>query len=226
METVRLLADPYPPYQFRDGPAIRGVDHDLIAAAFGEVGLGTRTRLLPWEECLRLLEAGEAEGVFQITPTAEREKTYLFSEPLRTARTVLFLQTKKPVSLTPPGDLAATLKGKRLGTVRGYNYDPLIDGLKESARLLAASQEELLGWLGEGKVDLALMDLGVAAYLAGQMGMKNIRMIEGYEIARPLHVAFIKNRPELVEQFNRGLARVKAAGVPDRVLREYGLAGG
>jgi len=224
METVRLLADPYPPYQFEGGLAIRGVDHDLIAAAFGEVGLETRTRLLPWEECLRLLEAGEAEGVFQITPTAEREKAYLFSDILRTARTVLFLQTERPVNLTPPGDLEAALKGKLLGTVRGYSYDPLVDGLKEPARLLAASQEELLRWLGEGRVDLALMDLGVATYLAGQMGMKNIRMIEGYQIARPLHVAFAKTRPQLAEQFNRGLARVKAAGVPDRVLREYGLA--
>jgi len=42
MKTVRLLADPYPPYQFLDGPAVRGVDHDLIAAAFGEVGLEIR----------------------------------------------------------------------------------------------------------------------------------------------------------------------------------------
>lgn len=58
IEAVQLVADPYPPYQYMEGGTVKGVDHDIIAAAFAEYGILTIARLLPWDDCIRLLVAG------------------------------------------------------------------------------------------------------------------------------------------------------------------------
>ena len=74
--TVQLVADPYPPYQFSENETICGVDHDVIVAAFREVGLETMTTLLPWNECLSRVRGGEADGIFQIQRSPERDEIY------------------------------------------------------------------------------------------------------------------------------------------------------
>lgn len=225
IETVQLVADPYPPYQYLEGQTVRGADHDVIAAALGEQGLHSRTRLLPWDECVRLMESGEAHGIFQIQPTPEREKAYTFSVPLRTAKTVLFRNTQKPTDLVGTGKLRAALEQYVLGTVKGYTYDPLIDELEEPSRIVVESQERLLTGLSEGKFDLAIIDLGVGLYLSSMLRIRNIVRVEGYEIARVLHVAFQRTLSDISDHFNTGLEAVTKKGIRDRILTEYGVSG-
>lgn len=224
IETVQLVADPYPPYQYLEGQTVRGADHDVIAAALGEQGLHSRTRLLPWDECVRRMESGEAHGVFQITPTPERERQYLFSKPLRTARTVLFGNTGNPVDLSGINDPKEIFNRCVLGTVKGYSYDPLIDGLEGLSKVTLDSQEDLLTGLSEGKFDLAVIDIGVGNYLANKLGITNIQRAEGYEITRVLHVAFQRDLGDVVDRFNAGLETVRKTGIRDRILAEYGVS--
>ena len=221
--TVQLVADPYPPYQYGEGGAIRGVDQEIIAATFKEHGMNIVTRLLPWDDCIQLLKEGKAHGIFQITLTYEREKAYIFSEPLRVAKTVFYKRAENRLSFAKSVDIQGQLKKYRVGVARGYSYSPLIDGLGESSRIEADSQEMLLTGLSRGDFDLIIMDCGVAEYMTQKWAIGNIEKVSGYESTRQLHVAFHPSRKEIADRFNSGLVKVKEKGIFDRIFECYGL---
>jgi polar amino acid transport system substrate-binding protein len=224
VDIVEFVADPYPPYQFLEGETIRGVDHDVIAAAFAQHGLKTITKLAPWDECLRILDAGGAHGIFQIKRTAERENAYIFSDILRTAKTVFFRNRQKSIQFIDNRALAELGAKYVLGTVKGYSYDPFIDSLQTHSKVETESQEQLLLYLSEGKVDLALIDQGVASYLSHGLSIENVLKVEDFEITRELHVAFRKTLSKLADMFNSGLAEIRRKGVISRIFDEYGVS--
>jgi polar amino acid transport system substrate-binding protein len=223
-ETIQLVADPYPPYQYLEGETTVGADHDVIVAAFRERGLRSETRLLPWDECMGLMESGEAHGIFQIQPTLEREKAFIFSEPLRTARTVLFRNMERGADLSRIERLEPVLERWSLATVKGYSYHPAIDRLEEPNRIVMESQDALLTGLSKGEFDLAIIDLGVGAFLIRKLGIRNIVRVKSFEIARVLHVAFRKDLNHLVEVFSAGLKTIEEKGIRDQILRKYGVS--
>lgn len=223
IKTVTLVADPYPPYQYEENNTVRGIDHDVIAAAFREHNMETQTRLSPWEVCIQLMEMKKADGIFQITPTPERERMFLFSQPLRTARTVFFRKTGAPVRFHKEVEMLPQLKKYKLGVLAGYSYNPIIDSLREPVKTEVKSQEMLLGGLLRGEFDLAMMDLGVASYLMERMRIDGIERVEGYQITRRLHVAFQRDLGELVTLFNAGLKRSKQKGLYNKIFEDYGL---
>ncbi len=222
MRTVRLVADPYPPYQYEQDGRVRGADHEIIVQAFRACGLAARTSLLPWKQCLESLQEKRADGIYQILPNPERRKLYLFSGVLREERTLLFRRAGGPAGSFDPaaGD---PFRGRLLGVLGGYSYGPAVDRLSESQKAERAGQEQLLRALLAGEVDLILMDAGVAAYLARKLGIQGIEQVPAYQINRPLHVAFQRDRAGLARLFDSGLEAVRQKGVYRRVLESYGL---
>lgn len=220
---VQLVADPYPPYQFSEGGMIRGVDHDVVAAAFAEHGLRSETRLLSWDECLRRVVEGEADGIFQIQRSPERDKTYLFSQSIRTARTVFFKRAGFRFAFGPGQDPVETLAGLRLGVVAGYGYGDPVDAVPDEAKIAVESQEELLAGLVDDRFDLIAGDLGVISFLSRKLGIADIERVEGAEIARVLHVAFNKERGDLVTLFDSAFEQIIREGLRDKIFRQYGV---
>ena len=221
---VRLAADPYPPYQYEEKGEVRGIDQEIIAAAFEVHAIATETLLSPWTDCLARLEQGKADGVFQILRAPDREQLFLFSDRLRTEQTLLLRMSGRPGE--PGGkDGRDLFPGQRLGVVRGYDYGPAIDRLQGAGQVECKGQKELIEALAGGLVDLILMDTGVAAYLSRELGIRGAEPLPGFEIRRSLHVAFRRDCAEIVELFNSGLAAVRKEGVYGRILDSYGLHG-
>jgi len=220
---VTLVADPYPPYQYEEGGAIKGIDADLVASAFQAAGYGVRVRLLPWKECLRQLDAEKADGIFQITRTPGREERYVFSDLLRTEETAFFALSNQAIQLSETVDLHEQLKPFTLGVLSGYSYDPIIDSLDPTMKAQVDRQEDLLLGLKEKRFDLTVMDSGVAAFLADKLRISGIERVEGFAVTRELHVAFRPKCRDLVRAFNAQLAKLKEQGTFERIMARYGL---
>jgi polar amino acid transport system substrate-binding protein len=179
-----MVADPYPPYQYEEAGKVKGVDQEIIVQAFKVHGIAAETRLLPWQECLKSVERGKADGVFQILPSPEREERFLFSERLRMEKTLLFRATAGPEgALQDHAD--DRFQGMRLGVLEGYSYGPALDRLRETRKVERKSSEALLQALSAGEVDLILMDAGVVAYLAAKLDIRAFEPVPRYEITRP-----------------------------------------
>jgi polar amino acid transport system substrate-binding protein len=220
--TVCLVADPYPPYQFEEEGQVRGIDQDTIGEALEARGLHASTTLLPWNQCLQWMQEGRAEAIFQIAPNPEREKQFLFSALLRVERTVLLQRRAGPLLFRDPARLREELHGRTLGVLTGYSYGADIDALPASIKMELASQEALLKALAEGRVDAILMDPVVADFLAKKLGLQPMERIEGYELRRPLHVAFRQGEEELACLFNAGLEEIRKWGRDRRIFQRYG----
>jgi polar amino acid transport system substrate-binding protein len=221
--TVRLVADPYPPYQFEEKGRVRGIDQDTIGEALRARGLRAGTTLLPWSQCLQWMQEGKADGIFQIAPNLEREKRFLFSAQLRVERTVLLQSRAGSLAVRDPARLEEELRGQTLGVLSGYSYGAGIEALPASLKVELASQEPLLKALAEGRVDAILMDQGVADYLARKLGLQPMERIEGYELRRSLHVAFQRGEEELVRLFNAGLEEIQKGRRALRIFQRYGV---
>lgn len=221
---VTLVADPYPPYQYEEGGTVKGIDYEVIASAFQAVGYDVQVRLLPWEECLRQLDAGKADGIFQITCTPEREERYVFSDLLRTAETVFFALSNQAIQLSETIDRREQLESFTLGVLSGYSYGPAIDSLDPTIKVEVDRQEDLLLGLKEKRFDLAVMDSGVAAFLADKLGISGIKRVGGFAVTRELHVAFRLACKDLVVPFNEGLKKIKQQGTLQRIAKRYGLS--
>jgi polar amino acid transport system substrate-binding protein len=228
--TARLVADPYPPYQYEEEGAIKGADHDVVHQAFRTAGIEARTALHPWDECMRRMESGLADAVYQIMKTPEREHSYLFSDLLRAAKTVLFglkygvagdAQRSNRFSARRPTEGLFT--GLRLGVLGGYSYHPVVDGLAPAQKIETAGHGLLIQGLREGKFDLALMDLGVAERLFNELDIEDVARVGSLEITRDLYLAFQKDRGDLVKLFNEGLGILMRSGAYDAVYSRYGL---
>jgi polar amino acid transport system substrate-binding protein len=204
---VRLVADPYPPYQRTgDSGAVEGLDQELVVAAFAAVGLWARTELLPWSACMRAVAEGEADAIFQITPTAEREAWMAFSAPFREARSLLYRRRGEgPDNLG--GGLADLERGLILGCLSGFSYGAALDAV--GGKLEFTSDAELLDALRAGELDLAVVDEGVAASLLGDSD--DIEAVAGFAATRPLHLGAHRDREWAVTAFNRGLETIGTA---------------
>jgi len=200
---VNLVADPYPPYQFREGDKIMGIDYGTISRIFHVMRLDLHVDLCPWDECLRRVDVGNADGVFQITKTRERESRFLFSDLLREEETALF--SKAP--LPPAGSLCEILSDGRnlLGVLDGYSYNDEIDHLPAESKLVVPDQESLLDALCQGRCHAVFMDAGVADYLCAKRGVTGLHKADGLGIRRELYVAFNPDRLQIQHAFNQGL---------------------
>lgn len=222
LSLIKLVADPYPPYQFEKEGRVTGMDHDIIFEAFKAHGVEARTTLHHWDECLALMDALKADGIFQITRTGEREKRFVFSGRLRTARTLFYKRTESSISLDGVTGLADQLSGETVGVLAGYSYNKTVDRLERELKVEKTSSEDLLLGLARGEFSLALMDQGVAAFLMKMAGVDGVEPVAGFDIPRPLYVAFRKDLSEPARLFNSGLEEIRKNGVYDTVIRRYG----
>ena len=220
---VRLVADPYPPYQYEEGGSVRGVDHDIITEAFKVRGIRTETALYSWDGCIAQMEEEKADGIFQITRTPQRARRFIFSHQLRTAATLFFKKKGLCIALDGPAEPVFFLQDHKIGVLSGYSYDPVIDDLSGEQKVEKQSSESLLYGLSAGEFDLALMDIGVAACLMRNLRIEGLDSVPGYEITRQLYVAFRKDLMELAVLFDSGLREIKENGVYDGIFRKYGL---
>jgi ABC-type amino acid transport substrate-binding protein len=223
LSTVKLVADPYPPYQFERDGEIAGIDHDIISEAFKIHNVEVETALHDWDECVALLDAGKADGIFQITRTPERVGRFIFSDRLRTARTIFFKRTESAIVPGGGKSLVSQLNGTKVGVLAGYSYNEEVDGLESELKVEKNSSEGLLRGLARGEFSLALMDEGVAAFLMKGLEIEGVEQVPGFDIRRDLFVAFRKDLSGPVRCFNSGLEEIRKSGVYDSVAKRYSL---
>jgi polar amino acid transport system substrate-binding protein len=220
---VQLVADPYPPYQFLENSRVIGIDHDIIQAAFAEHGIEICTRLFTWDQCIKMLEERQTEGLFQVQPTAQRKRTFLFSALLRTAESVFLKKSNASINLSKLATDGSIIEKFSLATVKGYSYNPTIDKISKENRIFVENQEDLLIGLSLGNFDLALMDWGVAVFLCQRLGIENVDRADGIMFERDLHVAFQKRLEEIVDLFNSGLEIIEKKGTRRKIYQRYKL---
>jgi len=134
--TLSLRAEPlligrgdgqYPPYEWMEGKAFKGIHIDLITKAANNLGIEFSIINLPWSRGLILLKQGKLAALTFMSKNPERNEFALFlpGNVLSTTNQLLF-RLKENYKFSFSGDLNS-LKDSSVGVQRGFSYGEQFD---------------------------------------------------------------------------------------------------
>ena len=223
-KVITAAADPYPPFVDQSDPQ-EGLSLAIIRAAYKTQGYTVKMEFVPWARAKSLT----IEGKYDILPDCwvndENKKTMLFSDPYAVNVVKFVKNADDPFEYTG----LESLKGKKIGTVRGYNYSDAFrdsqDFIKEDVADLITNIKKLTG----KRIDLTLEDeivakvqitkndpslLSQVKFLDKPFDSNNLYVSAG--LANPRH-------QEIIGAFNKGLAEIKSNGEFAKILAGYGI---
>ncbi|MCX7829181.1 MAG: transporter substrate-binding domain-containing protein [Thermanaerothrix sp.] len=220
---VVATADPWPPY-FDPRSQRLGVASEIVRGALRSQGYRVSFRVMPWEAAQKAVYEGSADMLIDAWYTKEREKKYLVSSPYARSRIVFFKRKDRPFRYGGK----ESLKGLKVGLIKGYSYDEEFLSWDSYKRDYDVSFVSLALKVASRRLDLAINDqlVGKLEILKREPWLLNV-----LDVAEPplreatLHVMVsrkVKDGEEILKAFERGLKEMKKSGQYRRILAAYG----
>jgi len=225
-----------------------GLTAEIVVAAFKRIGYSVDIQFYPWTEALKLGETGKVDGIFPAYHSKRREEHFLFSEPFAASPLGFYKKSaavagpnisqlkRAEENIVFPEDprinqtaVLKMMKQYKFGVVKGYVNTPEFDAATFLKKVEAASDEENLRNLINGRVDLIFIDRYAAKNIIVKKFPWHLQDYEFMEPAldhKPLHIGFSKKvagHRQKLQDFNRGLIIVKEDGLLKRLTDKYGL---
>jgi len=205
----------FPPYEFKEGETIVGIDADIAAALAEKLGVELEIKDMAFESLIPAVAGGSVDIVLAgMTVTDERKESVNFSDSYATGiQSVIIAEDSAIASID---DLAGKIIGVQTGTT-GDIY--CSDDYGEEAIKRYDNGALAVQALINGQVDCVVIDNQPAlAFVEANEGLKILDTeyaIEDYAIA------IGKDDPELLEKINVALAELKADGKIDEIVSKY-----
>lgn len=221
---LTMASDPWPPFIDSSEPG-GGLSLEIIRAAYKTQGYEVKMENVPWARA----EEGVKMGTYDILPntwvTEERKAYLMYSDPFA-ANEVRFI--KKKYDPFEYSDLSS-LKGKRIGIIRGYGYGDAFMASTEFKRETTSNFMLNVKKLVAGRLDLIIEDEIVAR---AKINKKNPAILNKLEFTKKpfsrkdVHVTCGLENPrhkEIISAFNKGLMEIKKNGDYATIMTKYGI---
>ena len=195
---VMVAEATFPPYEFREGDRIVGIDVDIMTEVAREIGKELVVEDMSFDSVISAVQS--ASG---ITVTKDRKRQIDFSVPYVEARQVIIV----------PGNSAIKgrddLKGKRIGVQHGTTGDAYVTkNIQEPERFPNGALA--VAALNAGKIDVIVIDGEPAKIFADRH--KNLLILPEPLTVEEYAIAIRKGNTELLEQVNRVIRQLKENG--------------
>lgn len=223
-KTLKIAISEWEPYT---GETIKdqGLLSALVVAAFENVGYKTEMTVLPWTRCLSMTSSGAMDGVVGLSYTKERSESLSYSEVIWTSQLVFFSAQGKDVAYTSLKDLAPA----KIGIFNGSYLIKDFEGIEGITLVKVDTVEQNIQMLSSGRVNYIIDTKDAIHYLLNtklKAEATKIQIVEPPYATDQLHMAFSKQNTDyksITEDFNQGLAAIKANGTYDRIVSDFGL---
>ncbi len=205
----------FPPYEFKEGEAFKGIDVDIATEIAKELGMKLEVVDMEFDSIITSVQQGEVDfGMAGMTVTDERKLEVNFTSSYATGVQVVIVPEDSDIK-----DLDA-LEGKKIGTQLGttgdiYSKD---DYGEENVVSYSKGADAIIALKG-GDVDAVIIDNEPAkAFVAQNEGLKILETeyaIEDYAIAVK------KENTELLDKINAALEKLTADGTIDKIIANY-----
>ena len=205
----------FPPYEFRDGDKIVGVDVDIVSAIAKELGRELVVEDTKFDSVIPAVQAGKADlAASGITVTEDRKLSINFTIPYVEAAQVIVIPVGSDIK-TP-----ADLKGKRIGVQSGTTGDSYVtENVQEPERFENAPLA--VAAMKGGKVDVVVCDKDPARVFVSK---DNTITILGEPLTKEEYaIAISKKNPELLASANAVIQKLKDSGELDRIIKSYDI---
>ncbi len=223
-DSIRITNGEWPPY-LSEKLKHSGVISHVVTEAFAAESIKVNYGFFPWKRAFKNAQNGNWDASVVWSKNAEREKTFLYSDPIFSTETVFFFLKKKAVEFTTLEALGE--KDLRLGATIGYSYTPEFEVLEKAGSLRVTrvvKDEQSLRKLLKGRLDLFIVEKNVGLTLINQLFTEAEAATFGYTKAvadRPYFLIISKKCPnakQLLQKFNAGLKKLNAAGKVEKMM--------
>lgn len=208
---IRLGVDPdWAPFEYLDEEGnYRGIAAEYVALLSARLGV----RMVPvaglsWDEVMRRARVGEIDLLPAVMKTPERESFLTFSPS--------YINYPMVIITRDDGDTAAatlaSLQGKRVGVVKGYVTEELLQRRHPELVVVASPTIKAgLEALALGDVDAYLDNLASASYTIQQHGIGGLRISSHTPYDYPLAFGIRKDWPEFATILGKALLSLDPA---------------
>ena len=235
----------FPPYEYKDGDKIVGIDAEIAAAIAEKLGMKLEIVDVDFGAVLTGVAEGKYDmGMAGITVTDKRKESMDFSNTYATGIQVIivkdgssiatlddlwnFDENGDPVSLKNP-DIKIGVQQDTTGdiysssSISGWGFNDLNDdeSIKTDRVVRYKTGAEAISALKTGKVDCVIIDNEPAkSFVAANDGIHILEGDNEYAI-EDYAICVDKGNTELLNKINQALADLKADGTIDRIINKY-----
>ncbi len=210
------------PYVMNRETGITGLDYDIIAAALAEKGHRLSVKLYPFARLVSTFnENKDIEAAAPVVASFNLQGT--LTEPFLTYRNIglSLAQAHVPVTTVADLDRVQIIAFQNARNALGPAFAAAV--AKNSRYREEANQQLSVRVLFNGRADLIIGERRILYYFINDptTGInKSIETVE-HPLFAPTHYSVIFRDPALAEDFNAGLAAIKASGLYDAILQKY-----
>jgi len=220
----------FPPFEFKDGTAIVGVDMEIAKAIAEELGVELEIFDAKFEGIIAGLASGKGDiAISGFTITSERKESVDFSEPYINSVQYLILPLDSDLSTVE------SLGGRTVGAALGYSgqfiledeNDPDLDGvLADNNVIIQTVNNALDGSLDvvNGRLEAVIMDKYVAESIVAenpQLKAIELKYEDGEIVQEEYGVAVPKGNEDLLDKINAVIRRLITEGKIQEWVIEY-----
>jgi len=212
----------FKPFSYQDSGNNLGVGVEIVQSVCKKAGLDCKLNFYPWTRAQKGVEEGQADGLFILAKTPEREKWLTFTESLIESEYALFVPkddtknyssakefTGKKIGVYGPSGTSASLE-KMAAEVEGITIDQSVDDIAAFKKLNIK------------RVDAAYSNKDVGLMLIKDLTLDQVKYAFGHKKI-VYYIAFNKNsaKQPAIDKFLKGVADFKKSGELKKLLDKY-----
>ena len=204
----------FPPYEYREGEEIVGIDIDIANAIGEELGVEVKVEDMDFDSVIPAISSGKADfGAAGLTITEERLANVDFTDTYAHATQVIIVTEDSEIA--GPDDLV----GKSIGVQLGTTGDIYAGDVEDSTVERYKKGFEAVQALPQGKIDAVVIDSEPAKeFVADAEGLK---ILDEAFTEEDYALAVAKDNEELTKKLNEALANLKESGKLDEIIGKY-----
>ena len=204
----------FPPYEFREGGDIVGIDVEIARAIAEDMGLELVIEDMAFDSVIAAVQSGKADiGAAGLTVSEDRLANVNFSDPYTTAAQVVIIKNGSPV--TSPDDLVGKKVGVQLGTTGAIYAEDIENATVEQYNKGFEAVQALL----QDKVDAVIIDREPAKVFVSQN--EGLIILDEEFTIEDYAIAIAKENTELQNNVNNSLASLKSSGKLQEIIDKY-----
>ena len=204
----------FPPYEYKEGDKIVGIDVEIAEEIAEELGMELEIENIAFDSIIPEVVSGKADmGVAGMTVTEKRLKNVAFSDPYTTSAQVIIV--KEDSDITTP----EALEGKTIGVQLGTTGDIYSSDIKDATIERYNKGADAVLALTQGKVDAVIIDRQPANVFVEKN--EGIKIVDKEFTLEDYAIAIAKDNTELLTKVNKALATLKESGKLQEIIDKY-----
>lgn len=221
----------HPPNNFIQNGEVTGANTEMLRHVLTQMGHTPKFLLVPTKRALKMVEDGDAAGIYTYTQAPERLKAAYVSNPVAFISTVFFKRKSDNIQWNVLSDL----HGYKIGGTGAYNYPKTFMDAVEKGELAIEyifgenSNAQNLKKLVSGRIGLFICNPDVCGFTikAHAPEFDGIDYIDkSVGPVKSFHVGFSKklaNGKQIRDEFNEKFDEILANGLLKQIYDKYGM---